>query len=88
MRLVDVNMFTKKNVTKFSLTLRTAIELFPQKNVLVFNFICNTYEGVIELLFKATTLYPGGNRSHDPNLQSPRWQAETRPYRQGSLTSF
>jgi hypothetical protein len=29
--------------------------------------------------FKATTLFPGGIRSHDPKLQSPRWQAETIP---------
>jgi hypothetical protein len=28
---------------------------------------------------KATTLYPGGIRSHDQYLQSPRWQAETIP---------
>jgi hypothetical protein len=25
------------------------------------------------------TRYPGGIRSHDPQLQSPRWQAETIP---------
>jgi hypothetical protein len=32
-------------------------------------------------LFKATTLFPAGIRSHDPLplLQSPRWQAETLP---------
>jgi hypothetical protein len=28
---------------------------------------------------KAVTLYPGGIRSHDPLLPSPRWQAETIP---------
>jgi hypothetical protein len=28
---------------------------------------------------KANTLYPGGIRSGDPYLQSPRWQAETIP---------
>jgi hypothetical protein len=29
--------------------------------------------------FKATTLYCGGTRSHDPYLQSPRWQALMKP---------
>jgi hypothetical protein len=29
------------------------------------------------------TLHPGGIRSHDPLLQSPRWQVETIPRRQG-----
>jgi hypothetical protein len=33
---------------------------------------------VIKLFFllKATTLYPGGIRSHNPSLQSLQWQAE------------
>jgi hypothetical protein len=31
------------------------------------------------LLFKAITQYPNGHRSHDPQLQSPWWQAETLP---------
>jgi hypothetical protein len=30
---------------------------------------------------KATTLKHGGIRSHDPQHQSPRWQAETIPKR-------
>jgi hypothetical protein len=29
--------------------------------------------------FLTSTLYPGGIRSHDPLLQSPRWQEETLP---------
>jgi hypothetical protein len=27
--------------------------------------------------YHSTSMYPGGIRSHDPSLQSPRWQAET-----------
>jgi hypothetical protein len=38
-------------------------------------FSCRNDYGI----FSTTTLYPGGIRSHDPYLQSPRWQAETIP---------
>jgi hypothetical protein len=32
-------------------------------------------------IFKAIVLYPDGIRSHDPQLQSSQWQAETLPLR-------